>query len=135
LVQDYILVILIIQKICITETLPHYEAVRYWVVHAGLPILAVFCYYIYDWQPTYKDAIRSGIALNLLALLMYPINLLLGSNYIYLNAKPAGTTLYTYLGPWPYYILSLQVVWLIFFCGLVFIFNRITDLRLSDASK
>jgi uncharacterized membrane protein YwaF len=99
------------------------------VVHAGLPLLAIFCYYVYGWQPTYKDAISSGIILNLLALVMYPINNILGANYIYLNAKPAGTTLYSYLCPWPYYILALQVIWITLFCGLVFIFNLITKAR------
>ncbi len=113
----------------LTERLPHYEAIRYWVVHAGLPILALYGYYIENWHLSYKDALRSGLALNILALFIYPLNILMGSNYIYLNAKPPGTTLYSILGPWPYYILSLQLVWLVLFCGLVFVFKNVTAYR------
>ncbi|HPK09978.1 MAG TPA: TIGR02206 family membrane protein [Saprospiraceae bacterium] len=119
----------------LTEYMPHYEAIRYWIVHSGLPLLAIYGYYIYGWQPTMKDALISGIALNILALIMYPINLLLGSNYVYLNGKPPGTTLYSYLGPWPYYIISLEFVWIIMFSLLVLIFRGISKMRGINPTK
>jgi len=52
-------------------------------------------------------------------LAIYFANLIFGSNYMYLNAKPPGTTLYSILGPWPWYILSLEGVILVLFSALM----------------
>lgn len=38
------------------------------------------------------------------------LNYLLGTNYGFLNAKPAVPSLLDWLGPWPYYLLSLQAI-------------------------
>ena len=37
------------------------------------------------------------------------INIALHTNYLYLSNKPASITAYDFLGPWPWYLLS---VWL-----------------------
>ena len=41
------------------------------------------------------------------ALLMYPVNLLLGSNYLFLLAKPAQPSPLDWFGPWPSYLPGL----------------------------
>lgn len=99
----------------LTESLPHYEAVRYWAVHAVIILGAFYGWYVYGYKPTIKDAVKSAIGMNLLALVLYPINVKLGSNYMYLNDKPPGKTFYDLLGPWPDYILTLEVIIVIFF--------------------
>ncbi|MBL0099961.1 MAG: TIGR02206 family membrane protein [Saprospiraceae bacterium] len=99
----------------LTETLPHYEAIRYWAVHGVIILGALYGWYVYGYQLTWKDAVASVFSLNALAAVIYPINLFLGSNYMYLNAKPPGKTFYDLLGPWPDYILSLEFALLIFF--------------------
>ena len=99
----------------LTETLPHYEAIRYWAVHGVIILGALYGWYVYGYQLTWKDAVASVFSLNALAAVIYPINLFLGSNYMYLNAKPPGKTFYDLLGPWPAYILSLEFALLIFF--------------------
>ncbi|HMQ08958.1 MAG TPA: TIGR02206 family membrane protein [Saprospiraceae bacterium] len=107
----------------LTESFPHYEYFRYWLVHASLPVAAVFAILIYKWSITWRDMVHSMIALNVFALLVTPINLMLNGNYLYLRSKPPGDTLYNFLGPWPYYILSLEVVMFLLFGLLLLIFN------------
>jgi hypothetical integral membrane protein (TIGR02206 family) len=99
----------------LTESLPHYEAVRYWAVHAVIILAAIYGWYVYGYKPTVGDAVKSAIGMNILALVLYPINVHLGANYMYLNGKPAGKTIYDLLGPWPDYILVLEVVIVVFF--------------------
>jgi hypothetical integral membrane protein (TIGR02206 family) len=99
----------------LTESLPHYEAIRYWMVHAVIILGALYGWYAYRWVITWKDAARSIIGLNLLAAIIYPINLFFNSNYMYLNGKPPGKTFYDLLGPWPDYILTLELVVISFF--------------------
>lgn len=102
-----------------TAAFPNYEAIRYWAVHVGLPIMAIYGAAVYGWRLTWKDALYSGIGMNVVALIVYLINSLIGANYMYLNAKPPGTTLYSILGPWPWYILSLELVIVVLFSLLI----------------
>lgn len=103
----------------LTESLPNYEAIRYWSVHAVIILGALYGWYVYGFRPTVKDAVHSAIGLNLLAAVIYPVNLILGSNYMYLNAKPPGKTFYDLLGPWPQYILVLEFVLVLFFAVIL----------------
>lgn len=97
------------------DTFPHYEAIRYWLIHMGLPVIAIYLFYALGFRFKLKDAVRSALALNIVAAVIYPINYLLDSNYLYLNAKPPGTTIYNLLGPWPLYIMNIEFVMLILF--------------------
>ena len=56
----------------------------------------------------------------MLSAVLYPINVMLGANYMYLNAKPPGATFYDLLGPWPDYILMLEFILILFF-GMILI--------------
>lgn len=94
----------------LTESMPNYEAIRYWLVHAVIILGALYGYFVLEWKITWKDALRSIIGLNLLAAVLYPINVMLNANYMYLNGKPPGATFYDLLGPWPNYILTLEFV-------------------------
>ncbi len=98
---------------------PNYEAIRYWAVHVGLTIMAIYGAVVYGWRVSWKDALYSAIGMNLTALLIYFANIIIGANYMYLNAKPPGTTLYSILGPWPWYILSLEGVIFVLFSLLL----------------
>lgn len=97
------------------NTFPHYESIRYWAIHTGLPVLAIYLYYALGFRFQIIDAVRSALSLNLLAAIIYPVNIWLGSNYLYLNAKPPGTTIYNLLGPWPWYIMNIEFVMLVLF--------------------
>lgn len=120
----------------LTESLPHYEAIRYWSVHAVIILGALYGWYVYGYRPTVRDAVYSGIGLNLLAAVIYPINLALGSNYMYLNAKPPGKTFYDLLGPWPQYILVLELMLVLFFSVILlpFYWKNIRSLLTASVS-
>jgi hypothetical integral membrane protein (TIGR02206 family) len=48
--------------------------------------------------------------MNAYLLLMVVVNHWLGSNYLYIARKPDTPTLLDLLGPWPWYILGMEVV-------------------------
>ncbi|MBK9257735.1 MAG: TIGR02206 family membrane protein [Saprospiraceae bacterium] len=118
----------------LTESLPHYEAVRYWLVHGVIILSALYGHFVYGFNLTVKDAVRSAIGLNLLALVIFPINLFFGSNYMYLNGKPAGKTFYDLLGEWPGYIITLEFVVIAFFAIILIPFYW-TNLKVSIRQK
>lgn len=97
------------------HSFPHYEYFRYWIVHCGLVILMLYGAIVLKFRLTWKDAVLSAILLNVLALIIYFVDLALDANYLYLRAKPPGKTMYNLLGDWPEYILHLEGVVLILF--------------------
>lgn len=117
----------------LTESMPHYEAIRYWLVHAVIILGALYGNMVIGWKIVWQDAVRSIIGINLLAAVLYPTNVLLESNYMYMNAKPPGTTFYDLLGPWPNYLVSLEfIVISVFMLMLIpFYWDRIKALMVS----
>lgn len=97
------------------NTFPHYEWIRYWLIHTGLPIMAIYTFYVFGFRYNFRDIVRSALAMNIVAATVYVFNIILDANYMYLVAKPPPGTVYDILGPWPWYIVSLEVALLIFF--------------------
>ena len=48
------------------------------------------------------------VAVNMMAAIVYPINVALGANYMYLARRPMANNPFL-IGPWPWYILGLEV--------------------------
>ena len=94
---------------------PHYWFLRYWIVHAGPVLCIVYASVVYELRPTWKALWQSFLSLNILALLVTPVNLIVGSNYLYLREKPTVASLMDYLGDWPTYILALEIIGFILF--------------------
>ncbi len=51
--------------------------------------------------------------INLWAVLMYFVNQELGTNYLFVNRIPETTTLLSYFGAWPYYLLPVEGIYII----------------------
>jgi hypothetical integral membrane protein (TIGR02206 family) len=105
----------------LTENFPHYESIRYWTVHTGLTILAIYGLVVYRWKLGWKDVFYSWIGLNISAGIIHLVNLKLDSNYWYTVAKPLGKTMYDLLGPWPTYMFQLEYVSVLLFGTLLLI--------------
>jgi len=117
----------------LTETLPHYEAIRYWWVHGVIILGALYGWLVFGYHLRLKDALISMLGLNILAIIMYPINVFFNANYMYLNGKPPGTTFYDLLGPWPHYIWMLELAVVLFFGILLIPFYLKDQSRLQKA--
>ena len=74
----------------------------------GLVIMGVFyAIVVYGFRPTLSSVGKAIVVTLAYAALIAPVNVLLGTNYLYLRHKPAGASLIDYLGPWPWYIAAL----------------------------
>jgi hypothetical integral membrane protein (TIGR02206 family) len=63
-------------------------------------------------RPTSRSVLRTLGMVNLMALLVFPLNYLLRSNYMYLAARPIASNPLI-IGPWPWYIIGLEIALLI----------------------
>ena len=103
----------------LSEGFPHYLFFQYFVSHGAIVAAALFTTFGLGMRPTFRSLIRAFVALNILAAVNTPVNLLLDSNYMYLSAVPETASPFIFL-PWPWYLLKLEVVALVFF-GLLYL--------------
>lgn len=97
------------------HSFPHFEWFRYWIVHVLVVIAAIYGFVVLDYRLKWKDIFVSLFWLNIFALIIYPVNLALDANYLFLVEKPAGKTMFDLLGKWPYYIFQLEFVAILLF--------------------
>jgi hypothetical integral membrane protein (TIGR02206 family) len=66
-------------------------------------------------RPRKGSVLRMMIALNFYALVVGTVNAIMGWNYGYLCRKPYAPSLLDFLGTWPWYLLSIELIALVSF--------------------
>jgi len=102
---------------------PHYRFFNFFISH-GLMFIAVFYMLIVkSYKPTLKSIWKTMLGLNIYMVVLIPVNILTGGNYMFLREKPVDGSVLDFLGPWPWYLLSLEAVglFMLFLCYLPFI--------------
>ena len=94
---------------------PHYRVFQTFISHGLLITSAVFMTTVEGFRPTWKSFWRVIIGMNIYAAIIYPINRLLGTNYLFINGKPATASLLDALPAWPYYIIYMEVIGIVIF--------------------
>lgn len=87
---------------------PEYYA--FFAQHGGVPVAAVTLVLGMGLAPepgVFKRALLSSWAY---IVIVFGINGILQTNYGFLNHKPEVPTLFDYMGPWPFYLITLQLV-------------------------
>jgi len=107
-----------IQAILTPELLfgfPQYRYMQFFLDHTLLILAPIIMIGLYRFRPTFSAVIKSFVSLNVIAAIVYLVNRLIGANYMFLMHKPTTPSIIDYLGSYPYYILSLEVVAFIIF--------------------
>jgi hypothetical integral membrane protein (TIGR02206 family) len=91
-------------------TFPHYRYIHFFISHGGTVIANLFMVFVEGYKPTGKSLWKAFLWLNAYTLLIFIVNFLIEGNYMYISEKPVNPSLIDYLGPWPWYILSLEVI-------------------------
>jgi hypothetical integral membrane protein (TIGR02206 family) len=116
---------------------PSFRYFQFYVTH-DLAILAALFLVIGLGLPPRTGAVRRIFLLTLaFAVLVGLIDLATGGNYMYLRRVPAGGTLLSVMGPWPWYIVAGAVVTLVVLVILDAPFRRSFPTRLwgHDAGR
>ncbi|MGH6635872.1 MAG: TIGR02206 family membrane protein [Gammaproteobacteria bacterium] len=86
---------------------------QFFLTHAGIVWGATYLAATGRVRPNWPSLVWVWLMSNLYALAAVLLNWGLGTNYGYLADKPSHPSLLDYLGPWPYYILGLEIVGII----------------------
>ncbi|MEK5038528.1 YwaF family protein [Sporosarcina sp. FSL K6-3457] len=103
---------------------PHFRYFHFFYTHIGIILTALYFTWMKGYRPTFKGVVKTMIALNLLLPLLFAVNHLFQGNYMFLREKPYNGSLLDFLGPYPWYILSLEVVAFIMFTSLWLVFRK-----------
>jgi hypothetical integral membrane protein (TIGR02206 family) len=110
---------------------PHPENLWFFAMHGGIVIAAAYLVIGRKLWPR-KGAVLWTLALgNIYLLCVGIINWQLGTNYGYACHKPDTPTLLDVLGPWPWYLIALQVVALLLFLALDAPFWRVRKSKIE----
>lgn len=101
---------------------PQYRYIQFFFDHFLLILAPLLMIWLYHYQLTWRSVFKSLLFLNGLAAVVFIINQLISANYMFLREKPSGASLLDLLGPYPYYLLSLEFIALSLFFLLYFPF-------------
>jgi len=93
----------------------------YYYVHSTIVLFPLYLFFILKMKLTKYSWLKTFLFLNLLLVIIIPINFLLDSNYMYLS-KPPNVNHPLASGVWPYYILKWEifVLFLLYITYLIF---------------
>jgi hypothetical integral membrane protein (TIGR02206 family) len=94
---------------------PHYQFLAFWAIHLLVVWAAIYLTWGRGMRPRWRSYRFTVLVTVVWAAATFTFNRVAGTNYGFLNRKPATATLLDVLGPWPVYLLTattlILVVW------------------------
>lgn len=94
---------------------PHYSFIEFFAAHIAIILAVLFMVWVEGFRPTLKSIAVTMVFLNILLVVVGFVNFTTGGNYMFLARKPETASLLDFLGPYPWYLLSLEAVALVLF--------------------
>ena len=85
---------------------PHYQFLAFWAIHLLVVWAAIYLTWGRRMRPRWRSYRFTVLVTVVWAAVTFTFNRVAGTNYGFLNRKPATATLLDVLGPWPLYLLS-----------------------------
>ncbi|MCV7361944.1 TIGR02206 family membrane protein [Mycolicibacterium neworleansense] len=89
---------------------PHYEFLAFWSIHLLVVWAAIYLTWGRGMSPDWRSYRLVVSVTAVWALGTMTFNAIAGTNYGFLNAKPATASLLDLMGPWPVYVLVASVL-------------------------
>jgi hypothetical integral membrane protein (TIGR02206 family) len=102
---------------------PDYSSISFFVTHYYIYFAVFYGIKYYKFKVTFNSLKKAFIYINIIMLVLFPLNFLLDTNFMFLKHKPISSPM-DYLGPWPYYIISLEIVMIILFSLMYLPFRK-----------
>lgn len=106
---------------------PSWPFIAFFLQHFSIVAAAVYLPVVDRWRPErpwWRSPLRAFGWANVYLVCAILLNWRLGTNFAFAAHKPANPSLLDYLGPWPWYLLSVQGLAVLFFSLLALPFIR-----------
>lgn len=97
----------------VRDTFPHFFNISFFSTHFYIIFTAIVNYKVFKFRPTFSSWLGSLIGINIIMACVFYINNILGTNYLYINKKPSFSSPLDYFGEWPYYVIVLEVIYIV----------------------
>ena len=94
----------------LAQGFPSWDFIQFFWAHGAVLLAIIFLIAVRRFRPRPGSVLRMMLAANFYLVVAGSLDLVFGWNYGYLRHPPSHPSLMDYLGPWPWYILSLQLV-------------------------
>ena len=90
----------------LSANFPSPKFIAFWGSHILIVWAAIFLVFGLGLVPRWRDYVTTVAPTAVWAISVYLFNVAAGTNYGYLNEKPASASLLDFLGPWPTYVVA-----------------------------
>ncbi len=97
------------------EGFPAASYLLFFLGHGGVIVALAYGMLVFGLRPHLDSIPRVALVTIGVASLAYAVNLSLGTNFMFLVAKPSQPSILDWFGPWPWYLLGLVLISLLSF--------------------
>jgi hypothetical integral membrane protein (TIGR02206 family) len=113
---------------------PHFRFFQTYISHGLIISAAIYMTVVEGFRPTWKSLLRVALWINVYMAVVFGINLLIGSNYLFVAHKPPTASLLDLLPAWPWYILWMEAIGLVM-CLILYLPFAIKDWRVKTRAR
>jgi hypothetical integral membrane protein (TIGR02206 family) len=113
---------------------PHFRFFQTYISHGLIITAAIYMTVVEGFRPTWKSLLRVVLWINVYMVVVFGINMLIGSNYLFVAHKPPTASLLDMLPPWPWYILWMEAIGLVM-CLILYLPFAIKDWRVKARAR
>ena len=113
---------------------PHFRFFQTFISHGLIVTSAIYMTVVEGFRPTWMSLVRVAVWMNIYMVIVYLININLGSNYLMINGKPSTPSLLDLMPDWPIYILYMEALGVVTFV-LLYLPFAIKDWRLRHITN
>ncbi|WP_127578986.1 YwaF family protein [Paenibacillus koleovorans] len=99
---------------------PHYLFLEFFIAHIAIIAAVLYMVWVEGFRPTLKSIGITMLFLNVMLVIVWSVNHWTGGNYMFVARKPETASLLDLLGPYPWYLLSMEAVAIVVF-GLLYL--------------
>ena len=104
--------------------LPHVRFASTMLSHATLVVAGLWVILVQEYRPSLRSTLGTLVVVHAYAAVIFVFNLLAGTNYLYVVAKPESASLMDIFPEWPWYLLVLEGLLLVIVAGMYLPFAR-----------
>ena len=105
---------------------PHFYFVTFFIHHGGIIFGVLYLAFSEKYSLPFSSIKRVWLITHVYVVFIAFFNLTMKTNYLFLCAKPTQPSLIDYLGPWPYYIIGLEMIFTSTLFLLYWLFHVVT---------
>lgn len=105
---------------------PHLRFFQILLIHFNVLFSVVYLLSVEKRKITRYSFKRAVIVTHLYVVFIFIVNTVFSTNYMFISQKPSVSSLIDYLGPWPYYLIAMDVIMILLFAIAYRIYLRST---------